>query len=177
MCYNPIIIPNKRNELDLHSHPLFQTVPCGHCQACILSKRNDWFVRLYYEWQKYKTTGMVVFPTLTFNDDRIPIFDIKDDAFKVLDQFEKRPVLPKMPCFDKKQIQNFLKKLRTRLSRKFGIDHVKYFIVCEYGSDERYTKRSHYHIILFFVGMTRGHMTWGQDTVTVTGTCPHVTLN
>ena len=51
-------------------------------------------------------------------------------------------------CFSHRDIQLFFKRLRYEFSRDKLDISFKYFVASEYG--ERYTRRPHYHIILFF---------------------------
>lgn len=124
MCVNPIKIKNRSSHFD-ENQPLYFTVPCGKCYECLKAKRNEWFVRCYYEW---KEADKAFFYTLTFNNVNLPTF-------------------MGLPCFDKRYVQLFLKRLRERLSR-YDLK-LKYLITSEYG--ERYG-RPHYHAIFYLYG-------------------------
>ena len=60
---------------------------------------------------------------------------------------KQKPIVSRM-CFSHRDVQLFFKRLRIQLQRA-GINiRFKYFLASEYG--ENFTKRPHYHIILFF---------------------------
>lgn len=117
MCLYPKKIINRSNHWD-ESQPVYMYVPCGKCEECKNSVRNDWFVRLYYQW---RTSVLSLFYTLTYNNESLPH-------------------QCGMPCFDKKHIQDFMKRLRYYLNKE-GVK-CKYMICCEYG--EKFG-RPHYH--------------------------------
>lgn len=122
MCLAPKYITNRSLHWNLFQ-PLKLSVPCGKCEECKRSNRSDWFVRSYYEWQKCKTSTF--FYTLTYNNEHLPLFD-------------------GIACFKKKDLQDFLKRLRFRLD-KYNVK-LKYIITCEYGE---LRNRSHYHALFF----------------------------
>lgn len=122
MCLSPKRILNRTNHWN-ESKPLYLTVPCGRCDECRNKQRNDWFVRSFFEWQKKGVTTF--FYTLTYNNDNLP---------KYLG----------IPCFSKRHIQLFLKRLRYYL-KGYGIT-LRYLITSEFG--ELY-KRPHYHAEFF----------------------------
>lgn len=106
------------------------TVPCGKCPECIAQKRAEWSLRsqLEYDWC-VRNGGYVYFDTLTYTNDKLPRF--RDHA-----------------CFQRKHIQDFLKRLRKRIATELKITQraFRYFYVSEYG--HKY-KRPHYHILFF----------------------------
>lgn len=126
MCISPIKIKNRSAHFNENS-PLYFVVPCGRCYECLKAKRNEWFVRCYYEW---KQAQKAFFYTLTYNNDYLPQF--KNHA-----------------CFQKRHIQLFLKRLRARLARYDII--LKYLVTSEYG--ERFG-RPHYHAVFYLYGGT-----------------------
>lgn len=126
MCISPKRILNRSLHFDL-GKPLFMEVPCGKCEECRKTARNDWFVRCFYQWQNSK---MSFFYTCTYNNDNIPR-------------------LGNHLCFSKEHCQKFIKRLRGRLE-KLGLK-LRYMICCEYG--EKYG-RPHYHVIFFIDGGT-----------------------
>ena len=123
MCLSPKYITNRTLHYDLFQ-PLKIQVPCGKCEECKKVVRNDWFIRCVYEWQRNQN-GSTFFYTLTYNNEHLP----RIGGF---------------PCFSKRDIQKFLKRLRYRLS-KLGY-RLKYMITCEFG--ELYG-RPHYHALFF----------------------------
>lgn len=122
MCLSPKKILNRSLHFD-ESKPLYLTVPCGHCLECLRAKRDEWFVRCFYEWQSKDT--MTFFYTLTYNNDNLPTFG-------------------GLPCFSKRHIQLFLKRLRYYL-KKHGVT-LRYMVCSEYGEQFH---RSHYHALFF----------------------------
>lgn len=98
--------------------PVFMAVPCGKCKCCKYKKSLDWKVRCICE----SSTSICppLFFTLTYDNEHLPKEGVK-----------------------KKDIQDFMKRLRSRLEYK-GLDttNLRYFVVAEYGTN---TMRPHYH--------------------------------
>lgn len=90
-------------------------IPCGKCESCIEARTRTWAARCVLEASCYKEN---CFLTLTYNDNSLPTYGL---------------------C--KKDIQNFLKRLRKRIDKK-----IRYYCCGEYGEK---TKRPHYHLIIF----------------------------
>lgn len=111
-------------------------VPCGHCAACKDTRRLGWFVRLYYEWQYCQDSGgFSLFETLTYNNEHLPY------VFGNIHLY---------PCFSKRHIQLYLKKIRSKIKRSYPkldlSNKIKYFVSMELGGK---THRPHYHIVFF----------------------------
>lgn len=87
MCYAPIKIKNNSLTYRPGIDKLYFTVPCGKCRECQQRKRDDWFIRLYYEWLKYKESGEVIFITMTYNDWSKPFVSFADCDLQVLDEY------------------------------------------------------------------------------------------
>lgn len=113
--------------------PIFLTdkkihVPCGKCEFCFERIRNDWSFRLNVELQYCKSAWFV---TLTYNNENVPV---GDNCYSL----------------DKKDIQEFMKRLRYyhyKYGKRIRFNwKTKYFIAGEYGGQ---TKRPHYHALLF----------------------------
>lgn len=102
-------------------------IPCGHCIACRINKREEWCTRLLHE-ASYSFRS--IFITLTYDDAHLPLVD--SDSGDVV------------PVVSKIDIQDFIKVLR----RKSGSIGIRYFIGSEYGPSG---KRPHYHGFLFNV--------------------------
>lgn len=103
--------------------------PCGHCMACKVNRTSEWTLRLCHELQSWKYAAYV---TLTYDKAHIP----QDCALH------------------KKEVQNFMKRLR-----KYSGLKLRYFAVGEYGNevlDEKgnykfyhHLGRPHYHLIIY----------------------------
>ena len=103
------------------------TVPCGKCGACRKTRRNEWAFRLS---QELKTAKNAYFITLTYSDENLP--------------FTPDGVI----TLDKKDLQNFQKRLRKLQKKQWPETKYRYYAVGEYGTE---TDRPHYHIIAFNV--------------------------
>lgn len=93
-------------------------VPCGKCLICRRKYQLSWVVRLQHEFISSKYQA--IFLTLSYNNENLPLNS----------------------TLVKKDVQDFLKRLRKRYPSK----KLKYFAVGEYGSN---TMRPHYHLIIF----------------------------
>lgn len=96
-------------------------VPCGKCLCCQVNTRSEWTLRLIHEhaFHKYAT-----FLTLTYDDDH----------------------LPSNNSLSKRDLQNFMKRLRINFSRAGLSNKFVYYAAGEYGDK---TFRPHYHLIIF----------------------------
>lgn len=144
MCLNPVRIVSPRLSHRAGVDKEYIYVPCGHCDECIAHKHNDWFVRLFSEYDFYKRKGCVKFLTFTFNEYNIPTF-VSSDFPNLREKFGF-DFVGNMRYFDKKSFSLFIKKLRTLFKRLGYSDGIKFFAVCEYGDT---TFRPHYHVIFF----------------------------
>lgn len=127
-CFHPILISNP----DASSNNTGSSkilVPCGKCEACIVSNSQEWRTRLEIE-QRYCET--CYFVTLTYDDTSLPIG-------KFSDSFGELHIVPYV---SKRDLQLFFKRLRKR----FEGSEIRYFFVSEYGPN---TLRPHYHGILY----------------------------
>lgn len=134
MCLSPRKIFHNSNHWNPKQYPLYLTVPCGKCEECKSRAREDWFVRCYAEWT-HNTDGDTYFYTLTYRPEDLP-------------------TIYGCPCFDKREVQKFIKRLRINLFRGYGLK-LKYMITSEYGELH---KRPHYHALFFL----NGHLKWFQ---------------
>lgn len=150
MCYTPITTKlNKRylNAATLKGAPLkgLFEVPCGQCEQCKTQKVNDWSFRLLEEAKEtFWQGGFIIFDTLTYDDKHVPnvgkvLFQLGEFS---LDVTEK---ITDMLCNSKRDVQLFAKRLRAAYAAPF-----RYYLVSEYGNDNRYTHRPHYHALFFF---------------------------
>lgn len=102
--------------------PIYIEVPCGKCLLCSEKKANEWSVRMLAESQYHDNCPWWI--TLTYNNLSLP-----PDGLR------------------KKDLSNFLKRLRERVSRLVGKDVRLRFVACgEYGGNYA---RAHYHLILY----------------------------
>ena len=102
--------------------PVF--VDCGKCAACRANKANEWALRVSHEMQY--CDGVGCFLTLTYDNQHLPI---------------KSGV----PTLIKKDLQDFVKRLRRYLDYR-GLPPIRaYFAAGEYG---KRTLRPHYHILI-----------------------------
>lgn len=129
-CAYPIKVKNKNFDpggVKPWQRKKYYYVPCGKCLECMKAKRTFLKDVCDYEYNKY---GCGSFTTLTYDDENVPI-----------DYDTERAIL------NYKDIQDFNKRLRINLSRKYGFN-VKYSFIAvgEYGSEN---ERSHYHILFF----------------------------
>lgn len=95
----------------------YQEVPCGKCMLCRIERTREWKNRLLLELDYWDEACFI---TLTYNEENLPM----DHSL------------------DKKELQNFFKRLRRRLGDK----KIKYYAVGEYGDLHH---RPHYHAIIF----------------------------
>lgn len=98
-----------------------QPVPCRRCQGCLSGRACERTARLLHEGQGWRRNCVV---TLTY-----------DDAH-----------LPPGGTLVKKDLQDFMKRLRARAARHDGVECVRFEGIGEYGKT---TYRPHYHVILF----------------------------
>lgn len=101
---------------------------CGKCPACLAKRSQEWVYRMVAESKNHNDT---VFVTLTYSPEYL--------ASVGLPEHGKIPVR-------KKEVQDFLKRLRKNLSRR-----IRYFACGEYGEK---SYRAHYHLILFGVSVS-----------------------
>lgn len=134
----------------------FLPVGCGLCQDCVDSVHRDYFVRLSSEFESnMQSGGLCIFLTYTFDEQHVPCvrysynpntedIDFFDD---VLSAYSSE--IPFIYSFRKTDLQTYFNSTRKYFER-LGIDKpFRYFVVSEYGSDECYTQRPHFHALLF----------------------------
>ncbi len=161
MCLSPIRIKNRSKHYTADGmQRRWLMVPCGHCAECIQLKRRQWYMRNYWHCKEcYDNDGFVLFDTLTYDNEHLPhlsrflplLKGMKDEEGNSLD----------FSCFDKRDLDNFMKRLRINLTRD-GYDvkgNLDYFYSTEYGSDDEYiddrnrgrkaTFRPHYHFLFY----------------------------
>lgn len=103
--------------------PMYMMVPCCKCLLCQDKKASDWTSRMAAETNDHSSNAWWI--TLTYNYYG----------------------LPKDRSISKKELSNFLKRLRERVSRVLGSDiRLRFVGTGEYGG--KYG-RPHYHLMLF----------------------------
>lgn len=112
------------------------TVPCGKCPHCLKRRASGWAFRLQ---QQGKIAWSAMFITLTLDTKHV---QITKNGFMTL---------------DKKDLQNFFKRLRYAFEDAEDHPPLKYYAVGEYGG---HYKRPHYHIILFNATPASVHAAW-----------------
>lgn len=154
MCYSPITTKlNKRyiNAATLKGAPLkgLFEVPCGQCEQCKTQKVNEWSFRLLEEAKDtFRQGGFSIFDTLTYDDHHVPtvgkvLFQLGEFSLDVSQN------ITDMLCNSKRDVQLFFKRLRSLYDGP-----IRYYLVSEYGNDDRYTHRPHYHVQFFFPSPT-----------------------
>lgn len=103
---------------------IFVYVPCGHCLICKHKKRISFAYRCEAESQMH--SAQPLFITLTYNNEYLP----EDELLHY------------------EHVQNFLKRLRIRLSREYGISQQSLRYAC-CGEYTPTTNRPHYHLIVW----------------------------
>lgn len=145
MCLKPIRLRNPTEKISPNGgQPLLLSVPCGKCSECKKNKRLEWYFRSYYECLGcVKKSGFVYFDTLTYRDKDLPRLSHFVDMPDNVNDFM---------CFNYAHFRDFIKNLRSYLSYNHKGVSFKYFMTSEYGTDERYTHRPHYHLLFFVFG-------------------------
>lgn len=145
MCLNPIYAYNNTRYVSLRHGDRFKVAyKCGHCAECLAQKSNEWQLRTYYQFaDTISNGGYVLFDTLTYANAYLPRFS---------DYFANVPLWADHPCFSREHITQFIKALRSKLDYYGYSDKFGYFIASEYGSDDRFTHRPHYHVLIFSSG-------------------------
>lgn len=105
-------------------------VPCGRCIGCRLDYSRQWAMRAVLESKEHEYN---YFLTLTYDDEHLPR---GSKGF---------------PTLIKKEMQDFMKRLRSTFSREFGVEHIRFFGCGEYGDPQEGERvlNPHLHIILF----------------------------
>lgn len=109
-------------------------VPCGHCIECRINKSQDWASRCVLESKYHKSNYFV---TLTYEDD-------KENIIKSIDR--NTGILTDCSNLVYSDIQDFLKRLRTKFERELGFQGLRFLCSGEYGN---LNGRAHFHLLLF----------------------------
>lgn len=121
-----------------------EVYPCGQCPNCRKSKMLEWIMRATHELKTHDNIG--TFWTFTYNKQNLP----KEGWAGI--QIKKRCRKDARGNLRKKDMQDFLKRIRIYLWRKYK-QKIRIIGCAEYG--EQYW-RPHYHIFIF-----------GQNNITV----------
>ncbi len=113
-------------------------IPCGQCMACRLKYSRDWATRCMLEASQYEHNYFV---TLTYNDYYVP-----QNILKYIDKHTGEFIEETVLTLRYKDVQDFLKRLRTKFKRDLDFEGVRFYGCQEYGPT---TNRPHYHMILF----------------------------
>lgn len=130
MCTNRRRIYNNSKFVNLHHFDVFREVDCGYCLACQHKLQREYAIRSYFEYRhSIDDGGFTYWDTLTLDADHLSTFE-------------------GFPCFDKRMISLFIKRMRTYIAREYGLlrDVFRFFCVSEYGEEK---KRPHYHIVFY----------------------------
>lgn len=106
-----------------------QPVPCGQCMGCLTNRKRLWTHRIILESYAHDKNSFV---TLTYDPENLPLNS------------------QGTPTLRKKDLSNFLKRLRGKLPEK-----IRYYAVGEYGTNGARGINPHFHLCLFNVG--EGH--------------------
>lgn len=133
-CEHPFIVKSDDGKM--------YEVGCGHCPACLKTKRGSWTQRLTAEWVHSVCTKFV---TLTYDD--ASLIGVKTELNKDVEVSSKVTFIDETPYFgvSKRDCQLFFKRLRKQFTEVLG--HFKYWLVSEFGDK---TGRPHYHVLMFF---------------------------
>lgn len=125
----------------------FVDIPCGHCDECRDTRISEVLFRADWQTQLLGDKGFMVFVTLTFNNEHLPIV-----TWSTLDGEVKT-----CSTWNNKRVRNWVNSLQKYCARKHWI--CKYLITCERGGNQFYTdengqrrqatSRPHYHAILW----------------------------
>lgn len=127
-CFHPIAVRQWQGDEKKKQTNSYHLVPCGKCVACLARRRNDWTYRLQRE---HAGSSYSFFLTLTYNEDNIPVRISEGKPYYV---------------FNKKHIQDYLKRVRYFISELDKNIIGRYYCVSEYGKK---TLRPHYHMQFF----------------------------
>lgn len=139
-----------REKLDFYKYQYgelmhYDDIPCGHCKECRINQSKEWAFRIMHEANKYSHNYFV---TLTLNDDHLTsghyLSPLNGEPlpFSVDKQSGE---LRSVYTLVKKDLQNFMKRIRINVQRKFGYHDIRFYACGEYGS---LNGRPHYHCIL-----------------------------
>lgn len=112
----------------IHPRGVDIIVPCGHCIACRINRREEWTTRIVHETA---FSSSALFVTLTYNEESVPWYDYD--------------CVPVQVC-NRKDIQDFIHRIRKTFEGLESPPKIRYFIGSERGPT---THRPHYHGIIW----------------------------
>lgn len=138
-CTQPIKVINRTRTFIPDNTRYKNVVPCGKCDGCRLDLQNYWTARAIAEYIYYQSIGgSTLFLTFTYSNRYLPKFWYDHNGKKAF-----------VPGFSYTDVKRFLNSYRKHFERKFKVPgKISYLWCSEYGTDARYTQRSHYHVLL-----------------------------
>lgn len=139
MCTQPLYIKNKKyKSLYVKIPNSYIKVPCGQCDECLRKRARDLYVRAKFEIEDCIIKGGSAFMCcLTYDDAHVPTLTFEGKTYMV---------------FNKKHVQDFIKRLRTNLDRFYVKNYgtlapdFKYLATSEFGTDPTRSHRPHIHL-------------------------------
>lgn len=120
-------------DVPIDAYVRFIDIPCRSCEECYNQMRKEWISRAVAESQLHNS---MIFLTLTYNDDKIPVSEFVDDD----------GVIWKHNTLRYRDFQLFMKRLRKHFEEK----SIRFMVCGEYGSR---TFRPHYHCIIYGISL------------------------
>lgn len=123
-------------------------LPCGKCIGCRLDYSRDWAQRCVLEAKLYTDNWWT---TLTYDDEHLPLVDAID---------RKTGEIVIAGTLVRKDITDFLKRLRRRWEYQHKHVGIRYYGCGEYGSKNH---RPHYHVCLFNLPLYDGSYWYSKN--------------
>lgn len=114
-------------------------LPCGQCLGCRLEYSRQWAIRCALEAKQWKHNYFV---TLTYDEEHVPLREHMTVDSRTGEITDIETVMTLLP----RDLQLFIKRLRTNAVREYNTDNIRFFACGEYGP---LNMRPHYHLILF----------------------------
>ncbi len=113
----------------------FVEIPCGQCIECRLQRSRRWADRCMLELGYHESSFFI---TLTYDNEHIPKNHLID--------YDTGEIYAENATLVKKDLQDFMKRLRRAYEYKGYDNKLRFFACGEYGSQ---TLRPHFHLIVF----------------------------
>lgn len=110
----------------------YKLIPCGQCVGCRMDYSRLWANRCMMELQYHDEA---YFLTLTYDDEHVP----RNYFFEEGQDLQSLTLRPK-------DLQDFVKRVRSDQKYHFGESNLRFYACGEYGSQ---TQRPHYHMIAY----------------------------